>query len=219
MTDTGINIEERKYYKYRLVLYRIKHGLILFSFLNLLQRVGIEINPYWIDQEGLDQCKEPTLQDDPDLYRVAPIDKSQVLRLYHLLRWDTSELKERLKSDFHGVGLYRGKDLAAIMMMRFESFSFKGNRIRLSQNEAYLENMYTFDNFRGRNLAPYLRYQCYKMLAEQGKDVCYSVTQYFNKSSRRFKEKLNARHKGFWLQIGLFKRYRYTILLRSYNLK
>ena len=83
-------------------------------------------------------------------------------------------------------------------------------------DEAYLENMYTYENFRGKNLAPYLRYQCYKMLAGEGKNVCYSMTQCFNTSSRKFKAKLGARHRELYLHIGLFKRFRRTVLLRRY---
>ncbi len=213
---TAKNKEQSRFYKLKLIWFRIKHGLILFSILNLLQRIGIEINPYWIDEEGLAHGKEPAIRDDVDLYTTGPLDKDVVIDLYHSLGWDPSDLLERLKSDYHGVGLYRKKELTAFMLMRFHSFSYKGNFIALKENEAYLENMYTYEQFRGRNLAPFLRYQCYKILAAEGKTTCYSITQTFNKSSRKFKSKLNAVHRELWFQIGLFKKYRRNFLLKRY---
>ena len=54
------------------------------------------------------------------------------------------------------------------------------------------------------------------MLAEQGKTTCYSITQTFNRSSRKFKSKLNATHRELWLQLGLFKKYRRSFLLKRY---
>lgn len=208
--------EQDRLYKLKLIWFRIKHGLILFSFLNLLQRIGIEINPYWVDLEGLDRCSEPKIMDNSELFQLGPLDKSVVLSLYKQLGWPSTELEKRLKSDYHGVGLYREKELAAFMLMRYHSFSFKDHSIHLAENEAYLENMYTYEHFRGKNLAPYLRYQCYILLEKEGKTKCFSITQYYNKSSRKFKSKLNAVHHELRLQLGLFKKYRWNFLLKKY---
>ena len=208
--------EAGRFYKLHLIRHRIKHGLILHSFFNLLLRVGISINPYWIDEEGLHLCEEPEIRDDPALYNTGPVDKKVVLELYQNLRWNTEELMDRLQSDYQAVGLFRQDALAAFMLMRYHSFTYRGNRIDLSKDEAYLENMYTYEDYRGRSLAPYLRYQGYKKLADEGKIRCYSITQYFNKSSQKFKAKLNARHSEFWLHIGLFGKYKRNFLLKKY---
>lgn len=77
------------------------------------------------------------------------VDRDVVLELYKNLHWSTSELEERLTSDYHSVGLYREDVLAAFILMRYQSFAFRGNCISLSENEAYLENMYTFEDYRG----------------------------------------------------------------------
>lgn len=209
--------EDSRYYKLYLIRDRIRHGLILFSFLNLLLRIGIAINPYWIDEEGLHLAKEPGIRDDKKRYRIGPVDKAVVLELYKNLRWNTAELKERLASDYHSVGLFREDVLTAFMLMRYQSFAFRGNRITLAENEAYLENMYTYEDYRGRSLAPYLRYQGYKLLKSDGKTRCLSITQYFNKSSQKFKAKLNAEHSELWLNIGLFNKITWNFCLKKYN--
>ncbi|MEJ2162824.1 MAG: hypothetical protein P8X60_05745, partial [Robiginitalea sp.] len=97
------------------------------------------------------------------------------------------------------------------------SFFYRGKEFKLNSNEAYLENMYTFEAFRGKNLAPYLRYQCYNLLAAEGKTQCYSISNYFNNSSLRFKQKLNAQHLELWLHMGLLKRFRGNFLLKTYQ--
>jgi len=196
--------EDNRFYKLTLIWDRIRHGLILFSFFNLLLRIGISINPYWIDTEGLHLAEEPDIRDDKSLYRTGPVDQAVVLELYENLHWNMAELKERLASDYHSMGLYR-------------EFTFRGNHIALSQNEAYLENMYTYEDYRGRSVAPYLRYQAYKLLKSEGKTRCLSITQYFNKSSQRFKVKLNAQHSELWLHIALFKKTSWNFRLKKYE--
>lgn len=208
--------ETKPFYKTRLVLYRIRHGLVLMSLQNLLLRVGIDIGPFWIEREGLDLCQEPKLRDDPGQYRLRYLEIATVFELFEQLRWRTDTLRKELSDEHKVVGLYRGNDLAALMMIRFREFRCGAKVFPLQDNEAYLENMYTYENFRGKNLAPYLRYQCYKILAESGKNICYSMTACFNTSSRKFKAKLGARHQELYLHIGLFKRFKRTFLLRRY---
>ena len=208
--------EDNRYYKLYLIRDRIRHGLILHSLFNLLIRVGVSINPYWIDVEGLHLTEEPDIRDDKERYRIAPVDQAIILELYKNLHWNTAELKERLTSDYHSVGLFREDALTAFMLMRYQSFAFRGNHISLSENEAYLENMYTYEDYRGRSLAPYLRYQGYKLLKAEGKTRCLSITQYFNKSSQKFKAKLNAKHSEFWLHIGLFNKVSWNFRLKKY---
>lgn len=208
--------ETKRFYKSRLVLYRIRHGLVLMSIQNLLLRIGIDVGPFWIEREGLDLCQEPKLRDNKDLYQLRYLEIGNVFDLFEKLRWRTDTLRKELPEEYKVVGLYRGNDLAALMMIRFREFRCGAKVFRLQENEAYLENMYTYENFRGKNLAPYLRYHCYKILAESGINSCYSLTQCFNTSSRKFKAKLGAQHQELYLHIGLFKRFRKTFLLKRY---
>lgn len=209
-------LETKRFYKYRLILYRIRHGLVLLSIQNLLLRIGIEINPFWIEREGLDLCQEPKLRDNAAHYKLTNLDISHLIENFEKLHWSTDTLLRELPEEYRVVGLKRGNDLAALMMIRFREFKGGSKVFPLQENEAYLENMYTYENFRGKNLAPYLRYQCYKIMAEEGKYICYSLTQCFNTSSLKFKAKLGARHRELYLHIGLFRKFRKTFLLRRY---
>jgi len=55
------------------------------------------------------------------------------------------------------------------------------------------------------------------MLEEENKQICYSITQYFNTSSLKFKAKLNARHFELWLFIGFFKRFKRNFRIKKYQ--
>lgn len=103
------------------------------------------------------------------------------------------------------------------MMIELNDFKYHRKTFHIKENEAYLFHMYTFEAHRGKNLAPYLRYQSYLMLKEMGKDRIYSITQFFNKSSKRFKKKLNSRNLKLYMNIILFKNFHYHLLLKNYN--
>ena len=114
------------------------------------------------------------------------------------------------------IGLEHEKNIAAYTFVELNDFTFNYRTFELKNNEAYLLNMWTFHGYRGRNLAPYLRYKSYQLLKEQGRDVKYSITNYFNKSSIKFKNKLNSKHLKFYLSIVLFKKYHWNFKLKEY---
>jgi len=102
------------------------------------------------------------------------------------------------------------------MWIDFDVCNFTPHFIRLKNNEAYLFSMYTMHEFRGKNLAPYLRYKSYECLRKLGKDTFYSVSEYFNYSTLKFKKKLNAKNLKLILYIELFKKFRRSITLRKF---
>jgi hypothetical protein len=76
--------------------------------------------------------------------------------------------------------------------------------------------MYTRDSYRGKNLAPYLRYKSYEMLKQIGRDKLYSVSDYFNSPAVKFKKKLNTKKIKLILFIQLFNKLHWTFTLKSY---
>ena len=209
--------EKDRFYRLKLIRHRIRHGLILYSLRNLLLRIGLDIGPYYLELEGLDRCTEPSLRDDASLYRFDAVEDKNVIELYETLGWNTKELKATFELPHQCIGLYKGEDLAALMVIQLQHFIIKGKRFDLKENEAYLENMYTYESFRGKNIAPYLRYHSYKILYEMGRPVCYSVTAYFNTSSLNFKKKLNTKHLKLYLHLCFFRRFRKNFLLKTYK--
>lgn len=209
--------EDKKFYRFKLISHRIRHRLVLHTIRNFLLRFGLDIDPYYIELEGLDRSAVPLLKDNSNLYALREIEYLEFIKLYDILGWNTHELEKSFQRPHQCFGLYKEDDLAAMMVVHLDHFYLKGKRFDLKSNEAYLDNMYTYEDFRGKNIAPYLRYLSYQMLNKQGRDICYSVTQYFNRSSLQFKKKLNVKHLNLYLHLGLFKRYHRTFLLKSYG--
>jgi hypothetical protein len=110
---------------------------------------------------------------------------------------------------------YKGK-VAAFMWINFRELNYKSLHMKLKSNEAYLWNMYTMEAYRGKNLAPYLRYKSYELLHAMGKDTLYSISEYFNTPAIKFKKKLNARIMKIALYIRLFNKVEWNITIRSY---
>ena len=79
-------------------------------------------------------------------------------------------------------------------------------KISLKENEAYLFDAYVLMEFRGKRIAPFLRYQCYKELQKINKTVLYSISEYLNNQSINFKKKLNARFLLLILYVNLFNK-------------
>lgn len=196
---------------------RAKNGLLLHTFRNGLALLGLDFEPYWIYREGLDLGPEPSIKDDSNLYSMQKIDDQVIRDRFALMGWNTGELEFILSLEHFSFGLYRESELTAFMIGWINQYAFKNKLFALKPNEAYLDSMFTFDEFRGRNLAPFLRYKSYEILAAEGYTECFSITQYFNKSSRRFKEKLNGYPTGLFLYFNLFKRFSRSLKLKEYG--
>ncbi len=192
--------------------------MVLMTLRNLMRRFGVDINPFWIEREGLDLCKtEPQIRDDSSDYSLTPIGLDRLYELFDHTGWNPQSIERYNDLDFIALGLFRNEDLAALTMVRFKQFELGSKQVHLKDDEAYLENMYTYEKYRGRKLAPYLRFKCYEYLAAEGIRNCFSVTECLNRASRRFKAKLNTQHAALYLSLGLFKKYKRTYLLKRYR--
>jgi hypothetical protein len=69
--------------------------------------------------------------------------------------------------------------------------------------------------YRGRNLAPFLRYAVYEHLNRSGHTKLYSITEYFNTPAVKFKEKLGARQLKLGLCVRFFNRWKWGITLKK----
>ena len=87
----------------------------------------------------------------------------------------------------------------------------------MEPNEAYLYDMYVKKAFRGRNLAPALRYKSYEVLKDMGRDTFYSITERSNTASFRFKQKLGAKLVFLGLYVEFFGKFRKRWALKRYD--
>lgn len=114
------------------------------------------------------------------------------------------------------LGLKYKDELASFMFINLTECDFTPQIIPLKNDEAYLAYMYTMKAFRGKNLAPYLRYKSYEILKKMGRNKIYSVSIYFNSSALRYKEKLNAKNLKLALYIEIFKKIKWRFNLKTW---
>jgi hypothetical protein len=95
--------------------------------------------------------------------------------------------------------------------------NFNAYKFSLKENEAYLFDAYVLIKFRGKNIAPFIRYKCYKELEKLGRTRLYSISETVNKQSINFKKKLNAKFVLLALYVCLFKKWTYSKALKKFN--
>lgn len=196
----------------------INNGLLVYGIRNRLARIGIDITPYYWVQEEVEPCKEPIVHGKYEDYTVRYLTKKGI---QVIVKKVPKMLGDELIKGFNKgqlcIGLEHDKNIAAYTFVELNDFTFNYRTFKLKKNEVYLLNMWTFHEYRGKNLAPYLRYKSYQLLKEHGRDIKYSITNYFNKSSIKFKSKLNSKHLIFYLSIVLFKKVHWNFKLKDYK--
>lgn len=195
----------------------IKNGMFLFGIRNRLAKIGLDITPYYWVKEESEPCTMPIIKDDCSKYTVRYLGKEEFSEVSHVKSGPEYDIMmQSIDKGQLVVALENEGIVAAYTFVEPNDFEFNGRKFKLAPNEAYLLNMWTFHEYRGRNLAPYLRYQTYQLLKEKGIDVKYSITNFFNKSSIKFKNKLNAKHLYLYLSVVVFKRYKWNFTLRKF---
>ena len=197
----------------------IRHRLVIQTFLDLLKLVGLEVTPYYLTQESLaGQNPSPPkpFNEDCTVGFLGPEEMKSIVANPEY-KYSEQELLEMLMEGKRCFGLNVQGQTASIMFCDFEECHFKPCRFPLKENEAYFFSAYTFRPFRGKNLAAYLRYECYRELEKMGRDIIYSITYRYVTPAIKFKQKLNAQFLTLCLFVELFGRYRRHWVLKEYK--
>lgn len=197
--------------------HKVRYGLILQGIRNRLGRIGLVFLPYYWVREGEGDCLQPGIRGNPEGYSLVFLEEEDIKSMeVKKLGYPEEKMLDDLRSGKKCIGLKHKGLVAAFMWIELNDFVFKYKVFRIKANEAYLFNMHTMEQFRGRNLAPYLRYHSYEILKKTGRDTFYSISEYLNASTIKFKKKLNARHLELYLHIDFFGKCRRTFKLRTY---
>ncbi len=210
--------KKRSPYSVKLIWQLIKHGLILQGVRYAFAKIGIDIMPYYWVQEEASLSQKPLIKTDSQDFIFKSLNNEEIKLI--LEKSDAINEKKIIQSLDKGqecVGLKFGNQIAAYMFIELNDFIFNNRTFKIKENEAYLLNMFTFETYRGKNLAPYLRYCCYRYLKNRNIMVKYSISNYFNKSAIKFKKKLNSKHIRLDVNIELFKRLQWHFTLKKYT--
>jgi hypothetical protein len=197
-----------------------RHRQILQSLFKFLGRHHIIIAPYYVTVESLKHEYEPRA--DPDLGPIAAclLSPAEIEEVYahpdsEVMAYEKETLLNERCLCF---GLRIKGEIAAYMWCNLNRCHSRYTRFSLRQNEAYLCSAVTLKAYRGRNLAPSLRYELYKYLNGLGRTSFYSITEFFNTPARNFKEKLGARPLRLGLHIRLGGRCQRDITLKRFHI-
>ena len=161
--------------------------------LNGMGFLGLEIHPFSVFLEGINSVAvRPSLRplEELEVGFVGAEDMFAIMA-FPDRKLPESALFWRLAEGHLCLGARRDGELIAFTWCCPETWSYCG-RLALLPNEAYLYDAYTALAFRGRGIAPALRYRLYEELARKGKVRLYSFTEQLNRPALRFKMKLGA---------------------------
>ena len=205
--------------KFKKIQLMVRHGLALQAVRYKLMKVGIEFSPYYLYRDELNGTDIPEIKgifDDYSCELLTPEDM-KVIGAINYVGYSEDKLLSLLKAGEKCIGLKHNGEIAAFMFVNFTDFKYKSTVIHLKDDEVYLWFGYTMESYRGKNLAPYLRYKSYEICKEMGRDRFYSISEYFNSPAVKFKKKLNTKKLKLILFIQLFNKFHWSLTLRSYN--
>ncbi|NIO28554.1 MAG: GNAT family N-acetyltransferase [Candidatus Latescibacteria bacterium] len=198
---------------------RFLYGLVLLTFQDRFESIGINIRPYYWMMEGLGDIALPEFKDNPDDYSFEffGAEEMRMLGATEERRGKEEEYNSWLKEGKKCFGVKRRGQIIAYTWIDFDEIRHFGNNYRLKDNEAYLFHMYTMKEYRGKDMAAYLRFECYRALREMGRSSFYSMSEVFNTPAIKFKRKLNANFVKLCVYIHLFKRFHWNWVIRKYK--
>lgn len=194
-----------------------KHGLLLHSILHMFGRKGIRIYPYYLIKEKTDVANLPAIRGNIEEYASDFLDSRDLdtLEQNDEFKGKKAEFQKRLDKGNKCVCLKHQGQIVAHSWFHLEECRFIDSLFELNEDEAYLFDMYTLKSYRGKNIAPFLRYKSYEALKNMGRDSLYSISEIFNAPAVKFKKKLNAEFLGSYLLIDLFRKWKWNLRIKG----
>lgn len=205
-----------KNYRIRRLRDILRHGLFWLGVKNNLARIGFDIMPYYWEK-GSTLIKPITIRGDESKYEFLTFGEEEITCIEsNIIGISHKDLLTDLRNGDICLGLKYEGEIAAYSFIKCKTFDYRGRQFDIKPTDGYVHNTYTFEDFRGNNLAPYLRYKSYEYLKNKGVDSCYSISEYLNKSTLKYKEKLNVHPQKLYLSVILFKKLVLNFTLKSY---
>jgi hypothetical protein len=200
------------------IINKFRYGLVLQAIRNKLARVGIEITPYYWFKAGFSDIELPEIKGLFSEYSVEFLDTKDLTLIGERARgYSGKKFLSWLKEGRFCLGLKRHDNIVSFLWINLKECTYVPRQFLLNKDEAYINDLYTIESQRGNNLAPYLVYKSYEILQTMGRDKICSVTEYFNTSAIKYKQKLKIKRLELVLFIRLFKKFHWSVKLKSYK--
>ncbi|MEW6486521.1 MAG: hypothetical protein AB1578_01225 [Thermodesulfobacteriota bacterium] len=183
-----------------------------------LALLGITVRPFYLHREGLSLAGLRVFEEELAPLGVGFLGPGDMPALGELpgRSLPAPALLSRLERGQRCLGARWEGQVVAFTWCDLERCHYEGCSFALGPDQAYLFDAYCALEWRGRGLAPYLRYRAYGELEGLGRTELFSITDAFNVSALHFKEKLRARPVLLGLQVKLWGRMCRTRVLRRY---
>jgi hypothetical protein len=195
-----------------------RYKKVLLNTFYVLGKIGVKITPLYLTRESVQGDLNIQPPNDFGTISYEVLAPTEIHRIYD--HPETRNFAQTVKHFNEGTclcfALKQNIELMAFMFADLERGFYDSNSFKLRPNEAYIFGTYTYRKHRGKNLAPYLNYRAYKVLAEMGRTVLLSYTEFFNAPALNFKKKLGAKHLRLDLYIRLFYLFKWRLGLRKY---
>jgi GNAT superfamily N-acetyltransferase len=190
------------------LLGRLRHGLLTQEVLDRLARAGLVIYPYYIVLEPLPTGPPPALSPRCTVRSLVAEDAAEMARIS--VRPTSEGAIVARMAQAVSLGIFHDGQLAGYSWAGLQRLPIPGSfgqaLFGLDSNEAYLFDIYVAPPYRGMRLAGLLRSALQHDLARLGRRRFYSITLAFNRSSRRFKSRLDAREHELRIYVHLHVR-------------
>lgn len=195
------------------------YGFVAQMLIDVAAKFGMRIEPYHLFMEGLGNGRIPNAPTGLEGHEIGFLEASDMRSIAGIpgRNFSNEDLVRRLQENMRCLGIKHRGEIVAFTWFNLEACTFESQRLfSLRENEAHLFDAYTAESFRGKSLAPYMRYRCYEELAKLGRTRCYSFTAVFNTPAVRFKQKLGAQVLELRMLVELLQRWRFHARLKSY---
>jgi len=171
--------------------------------LRRLRRIGIDIHPCLLVREALHPVAR-VIEIDPT-FTFGQLSEDDLPGI-HSLRpgMNLERYRDFLRTGKFCFGVKHEGRLVAKMWIDFDRINSVLYSRPLETDEAYLFDAFSDEAYRGQNLAPFLRMQCYAQAQAMGRNRIYSISDFTNTPARRFKAKLGVQDEALILYWQLF---------------
>ncbi|MEO5800688.1 MAG: GNAT family N-acetyltransferase [Gemmatimonadales bacterium] len=187
---------------------------------HLRRKAGMRLEWFYWVREMLPEEIPEAYRRLPDGFECVPLGDADFETLG---RWQehgenaSPELmRERSRQGYTCLGIRRGGEVIAFCWFALDRTQSALHPMVMAPNEAYLFNAYVLPSERGKNLAAIMRYQCYVVLRDLGRDTLYSITLKDNLASWRFKQKLGAQKLFYAVYFCPFRGVEFRKILKRY---
>ena len=201
------------------LLQKIRDNSILRILHDGLVKIGINISLFYLVEEGLHLQIVPVVFNEFTGYKVEFLNEDELNIIMDIPEktYKKEFLIKRFKRGSKCLLIKKNDKVIGYTWFNLYACNTPFFKFSLKENEAYLFDAYVLMEYRGKRIAPFIRYQCYKELHKLNRTVFYSISDYLNNQSIRFKEKLNAKFLSLTLYVNLFNKFTFKRLIKKFT--